>query len=230
MLACRYHYRNWAVTPLKPKSKAAYKNNWQHTTVSDFDIKDFRGNGNIGIINEAKFCDIDLDCSETLKIADMFLPFTPCAFGRSAGETHRIYQIEENHNAKWKDPTLPEDSGCILEMRGGGQNGNTQTMAPPSIWVSKDGSKQDIIHWYRYGNPYKTSSNELRQRCTYIAVAILLARNWPGIGQRHDCYLPLSGGLARAKVNEPNAKLIVSPVRWLHKCVVRMLVLLPIEA
>src|SRR5262245_55463303 len=80
-----YVRRGWRVVPVPYKAKGPMLRGWPdlHLTVEDLP-KHFNGQPtNIGVITGPPV-DLDIDAMEAVRLADAFLPRTPCVFGRAS--------------------------------------------------------------------------------------------------------------------------------------------------
>jgi hypothetical protein len=131
-------------TPLPPLKKSPRIAGWQKLRIAEADVEQYFPPGsNIGIILGApsKIIDIDLDCSESIELADKYLRATGWVFGHASKlRSHRIYRCQ--HDAAI--PTLrfvdPLTSAVIVELRGDGG----QTVFPPSIHPSGEDIQFDV--------------------------------------------------------------------------------------
>ena len=76
----------------------------------------------------------------------------------------------------------------LVELRATG----AQTVFPPSVHPSGE-----PVAWSQDGEPGRVTGAELRAHVARLAVAILLARHWPGAGARHHAALAAGGLLFR---------------------------------
>jgi AAA domain-containing protein/bifunctional DNA primase/polymerase-like protein len=78
--------------------------------------------------------------------------------------------------------------GMLIELRSTGG----QTLAPPSEHPSGE-----VVRWERDGEPGVVSGPELLRAVARVAAVALLARHWPGEGQRDEAAKDLAGLLVR---------------------------------
>ena len=78
--------------------------------------------------------------------------------------------------------------GMLIELRATG----CQTLAPPSVHPSGE-----VVRWERDGEPGVVSGPALRRAVAHVATVALLARHWPGAGQRDEAAKDLAGLLLR---------------------------------
>src|SRR5262249_19306918 len=145
--------------------------------------------------------DIDLDCTEAIRIAPYVLPQTAARFGRtSKRESHRLYYTDlalaaDKAVFNFDDPRrmaakVPE--ARLPELRIGGDKG-AQTVFPGS---THEGGEP--IAWEEDGEPASVEGGDLHRRVRALAAYSLLARYWPGQGARHEAALVIGGFLSRA--------------------------------
>ena len=89
IVAREYLQRGWKPIPIGTGRKAPSDNEWQKdpTTEKNLARKFSVGYGNVGVQFgkvSGGLTDIDLDCTEALKLADVFLPETKAVFGRAS--------------------------------------------------------------------------------------------------------------------------------------------------
>jgi hypothetical protein len=152
--------------------------------------------------------DVDLDCSEALRVASLYLPPSGCTFGRaSARASHRVYRARPAalRSIKLKDPALPEGEATIIELRGVKADGapGFQTVVPGSVHPSGEAVEFEPA---ADGIPAEADAEALRLAVHRIGAAVLLARNWPPErGGRNDAFLALAGALAHGGWTEAEA-------------------------
>lgn len=185
--AALYISRGWEVVPLSPGKKDCYAPNWQKT---NFKPDDFRDNDNIGIKAINGLVDIDLDCDETVALADTFLPETGAVYGRkSKPKSHRLYLSEIEKSAAFLDKTT------LLEIRI-----NHQSMAPPSIHPNGES-----VEWVANGSATEVDPALLIRSVRLLATAAIIARHYPGEGMRHLFVMPIAGMLRQLGIEEEDA-------------------------
>jgi len=180
--------------PLLPQQKRCIVDGWQHLRITEEEIDNyFEPGANVGRqLGEASGSrvDVDLDCSETLALADALLPATRSIFGRvSTPRSHRLFCAPDAQTVKFVDPDRRPDEAMLVELRSTG----AQTMAPGSIHPGGE-----AVEWAEDGEPAEIDADELRRQVAGVAAAALLVRLYPGQGSRHDYILALTGALARA--------------------------------
>ena len=201
-----YLNRGWCPVPVRFRSKAGAPG-WRNFDPSDDELYRAFGNGptNIGILlgeRSGNLVDIDLDWPETRALAKNLLPGTDCVVGRqSTPHSHFFYTSTPlPRTLKLVDPSDP-NSKPLVEIRSAGQ----QTVGPGSIHPS--GEK---IEFERAGKPACVEPDHLVKCVKKLAAAALLARHWPGPGQRHDASLALCGLLRRSGWSPPDVEQFVT--------------------
>lgn len=174
--AREYHRRGWAVVPIPARSKAPKAAGWDKRIFrADKLGRVFGAGDNIGVIlgpRSAGLVDIDLDCSEVLALADLYLPATQAVFGRaSKPRSHRVYDAPEAVYEVFSDPGAGD---VLLELRAPGKDaGAHQTVMPPSVHPSGERvvwSDEVIVS-------APTAAARLHRRVAYLAVAALVMRH-----------------------------------------------------
>jgi hypothetical protein len=125
--------------------------------------------GNVGFIT-GDIVDVDLDCSEAIALADIFLPETGAVFGRaSKPASHWLYRSPGAVYTKYGDPLSGK---MLLELRAPGLSGGChQTLLPPS---TADGEARE----WRGGEiePAEVAAELLAISCAWLAIAALTWR------------------------------------------------------
>jgi hypothetical protein len=106
---------------------------------------------------------------------------------------------------QFKDPLANgEDEAMLLEIRGTKADGGIGflTIVPPSTHPS--GEKVEFEPGFAHF-PAIVDASHLESRAATAAAAALLARHWPGEGNRHDAFLALAGLLCNAGWTSPDA-------------------------
>ena len=149
---------------------------------------------NIGVVNgelSGNLLDVDLDSREAVLAAPLLLPATAWRFRRHGADNsaHRLYRTE----APFPEPFRKYgdlDGSTLLELRGTGH----WSIWPPSIHPS--GAP---IEWESTDEdgPPRLLLADLVRAGQRLAAAVLIARHWPGKGNRNEASMALAGGLAR---------------------------------
>jgi hypothetical protein len=115
--------------------------------------------------------DVDLDCPDAIKLADLYLPPTEAIFGRpSKPRSHRLFIAPGATFAAFADPT---DGSMLIELRADGREGGAHlTLLPPSV---TDGECRE---WQ--GDTVEPATIEaaiLGRRVVWLAIGSLVARH-----------------------------------------------------
>ena len=165
-----YQRRGWALVPILAGAKRPAVKEWQNR---QYGAEDFRPGDNLAGILGARsgsLVDVDLDCTEALALADLYLPATGAEFGRaSRPRSHRLYIAPGAVFGTWADPASGE---MLLELRADGATGGAHmTLLPPSV---TDGERRrwhaDIIA------PAALDPRVLLRRMAWLAVGCLVMR------------------------------------------------------
>jgi hypothetical protein len=204
-LARDYLVRGMSVLPIEYKGKRPFHNGrlltgWQHLKLTINDLPSyFNGQPqNIGVLlGEASggLIDIDLDCPETVILADAFLPQTGAIFGRASKRRSHYLYYSNLATKKFHDPLLESHAdeakrkkATLVEIRSTG----AQTVFPGSVHPSGE-----PVTWDSDNSPSKLEAEIIEKAVRHLAAAALLARYWPS-GARNDAANALAGGLLRA--------------------------------
>lgn len=170
-----YWHRKWAVLPLPARSKIPPAG-WHTLRFTEAELpRVFGGNGNIGFrpgSDSAEVVDVDLDCYQSIALADIYLPPTGAVFGRaSKPRSHRLYVARGAVYEKFSDPF--QQANCMLELRADtSAGGRVQTVLPPSVHTSGE-----LITWDSSSiEPAEVDAAVLRACCAWLASACLIAR------------------------------------------------------
>jgi hypothetical protein len=206
-IARKYLQRGWKPVPIPAKMKEPVDLEWQLEEITPDNVKAKfqRWHGNVGVQFGAMsggLTDVDLDCPETLALADALLPPTSAVFGRkSKRRSHWLYitelcKTDQKAVIRYSEPTSLAHDGekaTLVELRIGGGGKGAQTIFPGS--TDPNGEK---IEWDEEGEPEQVNGAELKAFVEALAVGALLIRHYPRGGARHDAALVLGGVLARA--------------------------------
>jgi hypothetical protein len=111
---------------------------WQDRIINIDELpQSFPDNKNVGVIlgtRSQELADVDLDCSEALELADVYLPTTGAEFGRaSKPRSHRLYISPGAQFKAFADP-VSDGKNTLVELRADGPEGGAhQTLFPPSV-------------------------------------------------------------------------------------------------
>lgn len=186
---------------------------WQRSAEAGiFTADDFSKPCNMGVLLGGKFhlTDIDLDSPEAVAVGrDILREYEATLnFGRdSKPRSHHIYSSDASlATERIKDPT---DSQCIVEYRCVNKDGKRgqQSVFPPSIRYD---TANQIVEEIRLekdspSTPAFIESAKLYSAFREIAAVSLLAKHFPGDGDRHDTILSLAGLFVGSKVEEKRA-------------------------
>jgi hypothetical protein len=168
--------RGWRVVPVAAGDKACRLRNWNKLALAIADVpKHFSEDSNIAVVlgpASAQLVDIDLDCTEALPLADVYLPLTRAEFGRpSKPRSHRLYIAPEAVFEAFADPLL-HGKNTLLELRAQGRDGGAhQTLFPPSIADSERRAWHgDVVA------PVLINTAVLRRRVAWLAIGCLTMR------------------------------------------------------
>ncbi|MEM7696112.1 MAG: phage/plasmid primase, P4 family [Pseudomonadota bacterium] len=200
----QYLRQGFAPIPVERRGKRPVGSGWQHIRVKDSTIQRvFEPKMNVGVLmGEASggLTDVDLDCKEARLAASRFLPETAAQFGRKSAErSHLLYLTElwkgdYPASIRFADPAETDKSkATLLELRTGCKGG-AQTVFPGSIHQDTG----EAIRWDEHGEPSRVDGEELLRVCKVLAAAALLARYWPGPGDRQEARMAVYGVLKRA--------------------------------
>lgn len=195
--ALDYHRRGFRVTPLRGKEPML--RGWQKRQLAEEELtRHFFDGRNIGIVlgGDTGLVDVDLDNPLAVAVAGHILPDTATS-GRETNPRSHWWYICQPPPAS-RSFALPRpmaerlelDSGeaTLVELRSTGR----QTVVAPSIHP-EDG---DRYIWHS-GEIRKINAEKLERLVKDVAVATLLALNWPAEGSREDFTLHAAGYLGR---------------------------------
>jgi len=173
------------LTPVQPKTKKPFLQNWQNRVLSADELRTFEP-CNLGVLTgtpSGGLVDIDLDNQIALKLAPWFLPPTSCRFGRaSTPNSHWLYRVTDR-TGPYQALSLPEGQ---VEYRSDGH----QTVVPPSIHPTGEEVRFDEM-----GEPARIENASLLLATKKLSAAALLAHHWQR-GQRHNTAVAVAGYLA----------------------------------
>lgn len=115
--------------------------------------------------------DADLDCTEALELADLYLPPTDAIFGRaSKPRSHWLYVSKGAVYATFGDPV---DGSTLAELRADGRDGGAHlTIIPPSI------TSGEPRHWENGAiEPAVVDAAVLQRRMAWLAIGCLVSRH-----------------------------------------------------
>jgi len=189
----RYMRAGLAVIPVPAGEKNPNRGGWQNERWGIEDVPELWDDGQgIGVLwgePSGGRVDVDLDWPQARSVARSILPATR-TFGRpSATESHRVYRAK-GQVPKSKKYKLPGDGPdrCVVEVLSTG----AQSLVPPSLHHS--GERRV---WHQDRSAAEIESKALMEGAADVATAALIARNWPGVGARHDYTLAATGYVGR---------------------------------
>lgn len=200
----RYVDEGWSPIPIPAGEKGPRGSGWESAS---YQLADFHDGMNVGVHlgrADAFLYDVDLDAKEAAVAADLLLPITNRVSGRAGKpRSHRFFTVDRalpvmHHVAYYG---VGGSSDTIVELRGLSKNGSpTQTVIPPS----RHPSGEDVT-WDQDGKPFHCTTEEQvnawRNGVRYVALAVMIARAFPGAGNRHNPRLALAAYLFRAGVD-----------------------------
>jgi hypothetical protein len=172
--AREYHRRGWAVVPIPAGKKGSVMAGWPEFRATAEDMLRLFGHGeNVGVIlgpASSELVDIDLDCSEALALADLYLPPTRAVFGRASKPgSHRLFVAMGATYESFADPLAGK---TLIELRAQGRDGGGHaTLFPPSV---ADGERRE---WH--GDtiaPAAIEAAKLRTAVAWQAIGCLVMR------------------------------------------------------
>jgi uncharacterized protein DUF5906/bifunctional DNA primase/polymerase-like protein len=200
----RYLDEGWSPIPIPAGEKGPRATGWES---ADFPPVAFEDGMNVGVHlgrADSYLYDVDLDAKEAALAADILLPVTNRVSGRAGKpRSHRFFTVDRSlpiiHHAPYYGIGGTNDT--IVELRGLSKNGSPQqTVIPPSVHPSGE-----PIEWDQDGKPFHCTTEEQvnawRNGVRNVAMATLLARSFPGQGNRHNPRLALAAFLFRAGVD-----------------------------
>jgi hypothetical protein len=184
-----------AVTPTR--GKVPLLKEWAERRLTSVEIdKHFVSGVNVGVLNGAAsggLVDVDLDYSEAIACAPIFLPTTPVVFGRPSKRRSHYEYLTEGAGLK-ATQFRDEHDEVLVEFRSSGQ----------TVWPRS---------WHPSGEPvtfsrphvngpttWPTPAQKLWRQVALVAACSLIARHWP-IGDhtgRHTLALAYGGFFGRA--------------------------------
>ena len=176
----RYIGKGYRPVPVERQGKRVLVPNWPNLEITKDEIAEYfeNPNQNVGVILGSRsgwLVDIDLDCEESIDLADSFLPKTHSVFGRrGAPASHRLYVARGMPPKKFVDSS---DGSMIVEIRSTGQ----QTVFPPSTHKSGE-----PIRWVSNGEPAVVEMDRLISATGRLAAATVLARHWDETPSRDE--------------------------------------------
>jgi predicted P-loop ATPase len=204
-----YISRGWYPIPLNPGTKECRDADWKERIYSE---DEFSENDNLGLRliresdpREVKLIGIDLDAQECVDLASAFLPVTKASWGReSKAISQALYLSPFDRSYAFKDWV---SGSMLVEIRV-----DHQSMAPPSVHPNGE-----MLKWHNDElEPAKIDPKELKRHVQLLATSALIARHYPGEGDRHERTLALAGALRQFSLNEDEALEVISSAAKLN--------------
>uniref|UniRef100_A0AAU8B355 Polymerase/primase n=1 Tax=Dulem virus 38 TaxID=3145756 RepID=A0AAU8B355_9CAUD len=158
------------------------------------------GSTNLGVVlGEASgdLIDVDLDHPTAQRLKSYLLPYTAAVHGRETSRaSHFWYRAKPGTLPSTRRLKIPagEGSGVSVEIRGNG----AQTLVPPSIHpATAETYCWEKEPWGGEEGPALVDGTELLAQVILLGLCAVLLDAWPRVGQRHDAYVALAGGLLR---------------------------------
>jgi P4 family phage/plasmid primase-like protien len=196
--ALSYIERGWFPVPAPYEQKGPTITNWPDLRINNDNLHEyFNGSPqNIGVLLGVSdgLVDVDLDCSEAIKLAPFFLPSTHLRGGRGERpNSHWFYQCSDFQTIQFSHRKKDDGDGMIVEIRGFSSTGTPlQTLVHPSVHPTGD-----KYIWNEFGDTASIESEVLIKQVKQLAAASLLARHWPALGTRNSTAMALAGTLLR---------------------------------
>jgi len=161
--------------PVPPGEKSPRLTGWPKIRLSaDQLTKHLASGGNLAIRvgpSSAEIIDLDLDCTEAIALADLYLPPTGAVFGRpSKPRSHRLYVAPGATYAGFADPL---EGDTLLELRADGREGGAHvTLIPPSVTggEQREWCGDSVV-------PATVGAAALARRAVWLAIGCLVARH-----------------------------------------------------
>jgi Bifunctional DNA primase/polymerase, N-terminal len=195
--ALDYHRRGFRVTPLVGKEPIL--KGWQERELDKDELsRHFFDEHNVGIVlgGGSGLVDVDLDNPVAVEVAAHLLPATVTSGREKNPHSHFWFVCQPPPRSR--SYSLPKamaerlgmnaGEATLVELRSTGR----QTVVAPSVHP-EDG---DRYIWHP-GVIREVDGDELERLVKDVAVATLLALNWPAEGSRQDFVLPAAGYLGR---------------------------------
>lgn len=178
-----------------------------------YPIEDYDPSYRVGLLTGVEVAhgrflhDVDIDWAPGAVIAQAMLPPTDFVYGRpSKRVSHCFYLLPEGVPSYAFldikiDPKDKAAAATLIEIRGTKSDGTVglESMVPPSIWSR--GDLREPLQFVRAGDPTFCPEVGLwKQRVTYAAIGMLLAKHLGINGFGHDTRLAWAGFLLRAGI------------------------------
>lgn len=157
--------------PVPPGEKACRIRGWPDIRLTAEEVQQhLAAGGNIAVRLSGGLVDADLDSTEALALADLYLMPTGAEFGRrSKPRSHRLYVAPGAVYASFADPTTGE---MLIELRADGRDGGAHaSLLPPSV---TSGERRE---WHLEDvEPAVVDAAVLTRRMGWLAVGCLTMR------------------------------------------------------
>ena len=167
-------------------------------------IKDYT-NLNIATGRESGIVDVDLDCPETIMLADYFLPKTEFEFGReSTPRAHRLFKVIDltlKHTRSYCSFS-DEKKAMLVEVRAN----KHYTMC----WGQYD--NQEKVVWTNSGLPTEITWESLNKAVALLGVASVILRKYAKEGLRNEYIRKMVATLWQHKLEKSDAEKIIKAV------------------
>lgn len=193
-------YTRMGLTVVPNEGKRPLLQDWTNRRLTEEELPSRFGDGqNLGLVNgEASggLVIIDVDVSEALKIADLFLKKTLRSGREGTPDAHAWYRSPGAKTKKYQDV----DGTVLVEVRSDG----CQTLVESSVHPNGE-----HYRWDRNGipEPVEVDADELEERCRQLATATVVARYMPPVGGRHEFAKAVIGSLMRRLGKEATLKI-----------------------
>jgi hypothetical protein len=171
--------------PIPTGLKKPVIDGWPDLILTPDDLPRYFGaNQNLGVRMGAAsggLADLDLDCTEAIELAQIYLPPTDAVFGRpSKSRSHWLFVSPGAIKETFADPICEDRKNTLLELRSdGASGGGHQTLMPPSI------ADNEQRRWDCDGDPAPVNPRVLRHRCALLATACLVRRYISAYASEH---------------------------------------------
>lgn len=146
---------------------------------------------------------VDVDCLEVVEFLQKLLPPT-CVVGREGKATSwMIYRLTG---------MIPKNlsfQGCDENGEVNGELGGLKVNAVVALPPTRHRKTQEVLTWTSVADPALIEAQQFVKIIGTCFAMALIARHWPGPGNRHEPTLALAGCLARAGMSFAEAKAAV---------------------
>lgn len=178
-LLTAYEEFGYKLVKVDPAEKHPKYKKWQLKTVTPEELRRWIGSGgNVGIqAGEVSdwICAADLDCPEAIELASKFLSET-LKSGKEGIASHWVYR---SHGAPYLE-FHDVDGSILIQLKASANGAGHQFVVEPSVHPEKG-----PYRWIPAFNPALIAEfpkEKLERRLRYLAVAVLIVRNFPPDG------------------------------------------------